>query len=103
MVDPPPQSVGIALAGVRQKARRSLLRDHGGGYASVSNLELFFDLVYVFAITQLSNYLQVHLDWIGAIQAAVLFFAVWWAWMYTTWATNWIDPDMLPIGWYWAR
>ena len=96
MAETAPKSVGIALAGVRQKARRSLLRDHGGGYASVSNLELFFDLVYVFAITQLSNYLQVHLDWIGAIQAAALFFAVWWAWMYTTWATNWIDPDRAP-------
>ena len=96
MAEPAPQSVGMALASVREKARRSLLRDHGGGYASVSNLELFFDLVYVFAITQLSHYLLVHLDWIGALQTAVLFFAVWWAWMYTTWATNWIDPDRAP-------
>lgn len=96
MAETAPRSVGIGLAGVRRRARRSLLREHGGGHASVSNLELFFDLVYVFAITQLSHYLLVHLDWIGAMQAAVLFFAVWWAWMYTTWATNWIDPDRAP-------
>jgi low temperature requirement protein LtrA len=27
------------------------------------------------------------------LQTAILFLAVWWAWIYTTWATNWIDPD----------
>lgn len=96
MAEPPPRSVGAGLAEAREKARRSLLRGHGGGHASVSNLELFFDLVFVFAITQLSHYLLIHLDWIGALQTAVLFFAVWWAWVYTTWATNWIDPDRAP-------
>ena len=96
MDNAPPRSVGAGLAVARERARRSLLRDHHGGHASVSNLELFFDLVFVFAITQLSHYLLVHLDWTGALQAAVLFFAVWWAWMYTTWATNWIDPDRVP-------
>ena len=88
-----PPGIGAALAGAREQSRRSLLRNHGGGHASVSNLELFFDLVYVFAITQLSHFLLVHLTLLGTAQTAVLFFAVWWAWMYTTWATNWIDPD----------
>ena len=92
----PTPGVGAAVAAAKRRADRSLLRNHGGGNASVSNLELFFDLVYVFAITQLSHYLMVHLDWIGTMQAAVLFGAVWWAWMYTTWATNWIDPDRAP-------
>ena len=96
MAEPPPRSVGAGLAEVRERARRSLLREHHGGHASVSNLELFFDLVFVFAFTQLSHYLLVHLTWIGALQAAVLFFAVWWAWMFTTWATNWIDPERAP-------
>ena len=91
-----PPSIGAAVAAAKRQASRSLMREHHGGHASVSNLELFFDLVFVFAITQLSHYLLVHLDWIGALQAAVLFFAVWWAWMYTTWATNWIDPDRAP-------
>jgi low temperature requirement protein LtrA len=85
--------VGAALAGARRDSRRPLLRDHRGGRAAVSNLELFFDLVFVFAITQLSHVLLERLTWFGAAQAAVLFFAVWWAWVYTTWATNWIDPD----------
>jgi low temperature requirement protein LtrA len=72
----------------------SLLRgppEHG--HAPVGYIELFFDLVYVFAITQLSHHLLEHRDWLGALQTALLFLAVWWAWIYTTWATNWIDPD----------
>ncbi len=76
-----------------RQPRRSLLRDHGGGHAPVGYIELFFDLVYVFAITQLSHFLLAHLDWLGALQTLILFLAVWWAWMFTTWAANWIDPD----------
>lgn len=60
-------------------------------------MELFFDLVYVFAITQLAALLAHHLTWEGALQTLVLFGAVWWVWNYTTWATNWIDPDRLPV------
>ena len=56
-------------------------------------MELFFDLVYVFAVTQLSHHLLEHLTARGAVQTTVLFLGVWWAWNYTAWATNWIDPD----------
>jgi low temperature requirement protein LtrA len=56
-------------------------------------MELFFDLVYVFAVTQLSDFLFAHLSVRGAAQTLILFTAVWWAWNYTAWATNWIDPD----------
>lgn len=85
--------LGAAFVAASREGRRSLLRNHGGGHAAVSNLELFFDLVYVFAVTQLSHLLLHDQTWLGALETAVLFFAVWWAWMYTTWATNWIDPD----------
>lgn len=40
--------------------------------AKVVSLELFFDLVYVFAITQLSHYLLQHLTLLGALQTATL-------------------------------
>lgn len=63
----------------------------------VTNMELFFDLVYVFAVTQLSHTLLEHLTARGALETLVLFAAVWWAWNYTAWATNWIDPDRLPV------
>ena len=74
-----------------------LLRNHGGGHAPVSYLELFFDLVFVFAITQLSRVLHDNLSWSGLLAETVLFLAVWWAWIYTTWVTNWAEPERLPI------
>ncbi|MFM5884658.1 MAG: low temperature requirement protein A [Novosphingobium sp.] len=89
----PAGGIGAAVAAANERARNSLLRNHGGGHAEVSNLELFFDLVFVFAITQLSHFLMGRLNLVGAVQAGIMFAAVWWAWMYTTWATNWINPD----------
>ena len=92
----PSGGIGGAIAAAEAKARRSMLRNHGGGYAAVSNLELFFDLIFVFAVTQLSHFLLADLSFAGAYKTALLFAAVWWAWMYTTWATNWVDPDRAP-------
>jgi low temperature requirement protein LtrA len=71
----------------------SLLRGSGDDAHRVSFFELFFDLVYVFAVTQLSHGLLEHLDPRGAAETVVLLLAVWWAWVYTTWATNWLNPD----------
>jgi len=59
----------------------------------VTFTELFFDLVYVFAVTQLSHLLLSNLTWTGAVQTAMLLVAVWWAWQYTTWFTNFFNPD----------
>jgi low temperature requirement protein LtrA len=75
---------------------RGLLR-HRGGHAAVSNIELFFDLVYVFAITQIASLLRAHGDGVGLAAAGVLFLAMWWAWIYTAWATNWANPDTVPV------
>jgi len=56
--------------------------------------ELFFDLVYVFAVTQLSHHLLgAGLTWTAAAQTALMLIAVYWAWNYTTWMANWFDPD----------
>lgn len=56
-------------------------------------VELFFDLIFVFAITQLSHGLLAHPSWLGALEALLLFLGVWWVWIFTSWATNWLDPD----------
>lgn len=93
----PRPGIGAAMAAAEARRRRSLLRNHGGGHAPVTNLELFFDLVFVFAVTQLSHYLLGGLTLIGLARTGVLFAAVWWAWMWTTWATNWIDPDRAEV------
>src|ERR671913_1663183 len=74
-----------------------MLRTRDGGEQRATPLELFFDLVYVFAITQLSHLLLDHLTVEGALETLFLLLAVWWAWVYTTWVTNWFDPDRLPV------
>ena len=70
-----------------------LRRERGQGGQRVTSLELFFDLVYVLAVTQLSHLLLEHLDARGAAQTALLLVAVWIAWVYNAWFTNWFDPD----------
>src|ERR1700752_2375665 len=74
-------------------ARQNHLRHRGGGHARVTSVELFFDLVFVFAVTQLSHGLLEHFTPIGAVQIAVLMMAVWWQWIDTAWVTNWLEPD----------
>src|SRR5882757_2308209 len=74
-------------------ARRDLgrIRDDGEE-AKVEYAELFYDLVFVFAVTQVSHSLLAHLTLLGALQSAFLLLAVWWVWVYTAWVTNWMDP-----------
>jgi low temperature requirement protein LtrA len=66
-------------------------------HSRVTYAELFFDLVFVFAVTQVSHTLLSHFTPLGALQTAVLFLAVWWVWVYTSWITNWLDPEMTPV------
>jgi low temperature requirement protein LtrA len=60
----------------------------------VTFVELFFDLIFVFAVTQLSHSLVEDLSVTGALHVALLLFAVWWVWIYTAWVTNWLDPQL---------
>jgi low temperature requirement protein LtrA len=63
----------------------------------VTNAELFFDLVFVYAVTQLSHMLLGRFNALGAVEVTLLFLAVWWVWVYTTWVTNWLDPEQTPV------
>src|ERR1017187_10833997 len=74
----------------------NLLRDRGGE-RRVANMELFFDLVFVFAVTQLSQYLLQHRTVTGALKTGLLLTMVWLLWAYTTWVTNWLDPGRIPV------
>ncbi|MDI3305573.1 MAG: low temperature requirement protein A [Acetobacteraceae bacterium] len=79
-------------------ARPDLLRRREShGPARVTNVELFFDLVFVFAVTQLSHALLHDLTAGGALRTGFLFLAVWWVWIYTSWVTNWLDPERAPV------
>ncbi|MEO7916965.1 MAG: low temperature requirement protein A [Dokdonella sp.] len=76
----------------------TLLRDRAAeDSGKVGMVELFFDLVFVFAVTQVSHRLAAHPGVVDAIQAALLLAAIWWVWIYTSWATNFLDPATKPV------
>ena len=79
-----------ALAG---RVRRTSTEDE----RRATFLELFFDLVFVFAVTQVSHVLLADLSVSGAMKMLFLLLVVWWAWIYTVWMTNWFDPDEVAV------
>lgn len=54
----------------------------------VSFAELFFDLVFVFAITQVVHLMHGAFDWVHVGRSVLVFWLVWWAWTQFTWALN---------------
>jgi low temperature requirement protein LtrA len=74
-----------------------LLRAAGIRHQRVTFSELFFDLVYAFAVTQIVLTLIADLSLNGAFEAGLLLLAVWWTWIGTVWVTNWLDPDKRPV------
>jgi low temperature requirement protein LtrA len=77
---------------VRHVRRHSLDEEARASFA-----ELFFDLVFVLAVTQLSAVLVADLSWEGVGKTLFLLLVAWWAWIYTTWMTNWFDPEKLAV------
>jgi low temperature requirement protein LtrA len=65
--------------------------DHGE--QRVTPLELFFDLVFVFALTQVTGLLADQPTWEGLGRGLLMLAALWWAWAAYAWLTNTIDPD----------
>ena len=59
----------------------------------VTPLELFFDLVFVFAATQVTAMLSSHPTWSGLLQAILVLGAIWWAWAAYAWLTNTLNPE----------
>ena len=59
----------------------------------VTTLELFFDLVFVFAITQVTGFLADHHTWEGVLQGMFILGALWWAWAAYAWLTNTLNPE----------
>ena len=78
--------------------RGALFRSVGPNqHSRVTYAELLFDLVFVFAVTQISHTLLGRFTPIGALQTTMLFLAVWWVWVYTSWITNWLNPETTPV------
>jgi low temperature requirement protein LtrA len=59
----------------------------------VTFVELFFDLVFVFALTEITGFLFHHLDGEGVVRTALIFWLIWWAWTQWTWALNPADTE----------
>jgi low temperature requirement protein LtrA len=79
-------------ASTPSSSRHLRARDEAGS-DQITSVELFFDLVYVFAVTQLSHLVLDDLSAASIGRAAFLLIVVWWAWVYTTWMANWFDPS----------
>jgi low temperature requirement protein LtrA len=59
----------------------------------VTPLELFFDLVFVFAFTQVTGLMSDNPTWEGMAQGLLVLAVVWWAWGAYSWLTNEVNPD----------
>lgn len=84
------------MGGMASVSRPSLRRE-AGVEQHATTLELFYDLVFVFAITQVSHLLLNDVSWTGAGKAALILLVVWWSWNYTTWVTNELDPGSIVV------
>jgi low temperature requirement protein LtrA len=63
----------------------------------VTPLELFFDLVLVFAITQVTGFLADNSTWEGLLRGVMLLATLWWAWAAYAWLTNTLDPEEVGV------
>jgi low temperature requirement protein LtrA len=63
------------------------------GEERVTPLELFFDLIFVFAFTQVTALISSDPSWAGLAKGLVVLGVLWWAWAAYAWLTNTIDPE----------
>jgi low temperature requirement protein LtrA len=59
----------------------------------VTPLELFFDLVFVLAITQCTSLMSSHPTWEGLAQGVLVLGVLWWSWVGYAWLTSVVDPE----------
>src|SRR6266508_6916494 len=59
----------------------------------VTPLELFFDLVFVYAITQVTQLMSRDPTWLGVARGLLVLAALWWAWTGYVWLTNTLEPE----------
>jgi low temperature requirement protein LtrA len=65
--------------------------------ASVTPLELFFDLVFVFALTQVTAFMADELNWQGILRGALVLMLLWWGWTGYAWLANAASAEERPI------
>ena len=77
--------------------RRYWLRKDDAEASRASFPELFFDLVFVFALIQLSETLVEDFTFGIASEAVLFILALWWVWIHTTWVTNLLNSEIVPV------
>lgn len=100
MVQPKEQPNNINTEGSKRHTpsvrwRRPSLRvsSNAEGVSHASWIELFFDLVFVVVIAELSHTLEEHLSLMGFLQFVALFVPCWWAWVIFTFYADRYDTD----------
>jgi low temperature requirement protein LtrA len=66
-------------------------------HATVTPLELFFDLVFVFALTQVTAFMADELSWHGILRGALVLMLLWWGWTGYAWLANVASAEERPI------
>ncbi len=95
--DPSPEPLDAGRNDDSPRAERQTFLRPRLGAERVTSIELFYDLVSAFALTQLTEHLRQSATLAGGLQALILLGLVWVPWVYTTWLTNWLDPERLPV------
>src|SRR3954453_22862854 len=80
----------MATATGTRAPRLSAVRREG---ERVTPLELFFDLVFVLAITQCTALMSQHPTWSGLAQGVLVLGVLWWSWVGYAWLTSVVDPE----------
>jgi len=78
----------VPMSSFRRVPSDAVARLRAPADQQVTFVELFFDLVFVFAITQVTKVVVEDLTWGGAAEALLIFWMIWWAWTQFTWALN---------------
>lgn len=60
----------------------------------VTPIELFFDLIYAFALSQITGFLILDISWIAVLKAVILLSAIYMVWAYTSWSTTMIHAEL---------
>ncbi|KAF9304510.1 hypothetical protein BGZ74_001353 [Mortierella antarctica] len=80
-------SIGTGY-GHKVRCHGKLMRHREIDTGKVTNMELFFDLVYVYAISAISETMVEELSWVVVLQMLIITLAIWWSWVYTA-----FNPD----------
>jgi len=89
----PSSAASIEEAAAAMEASRAGAGKPDGDEDRVTPLELFFDLVFVFAVTQVTQLIADRPTWTGLGQAMILLALVWWTWAAYAWLTDALDTD----------